>query len=219
MMAMRVGLYGGTFDPIHVGHLLVARAVRERLGLDRMVLIPTAQPPHKSPDDLTPAPHRLAMARLAVGDEAGIEVSDCETRRPGPSFTIDTVAQFRADLGRQAEIVWLIGSDSLRELPSWHRVEDLVDACRIVIAIRPGWESPDWMLLRTRLRADQIERLAAGMLSETPRIDISATDIRRRAADGLSIRWLVPEAVERYIVEHGLYGAKKGARSGVRSDG
>jgi nicotinate-nucleotide adenylyltransferase len=203
-MPVRVGLYGGTFDPIHVGHLIVARAARERLSLDRMILIPCSQPPHKSSDHVTEASHRLAMARLAVEGEAGLEVSDCEAHRSGPSYTIDTVSQFRAELGREAEIIWLIGSDTLRELSSWHRVGELADACRIVIAARPGWESPDWAALGAALRPDQIDRLRSNVL-DTPRIDVSATDIRRRVAAGLSIRWLAPASVEEYVFRHRLY--------------
>lgn len=205
-MIPRVGLYGGTFDPIHAGHLIVARAVRERLSLGRLILIPSAQPPHKSLHRVTDASHRLAMTRLAVEGQPGLEVSDCEIRRTGPSYTIDTVGRFRQELGPEAEMVWLIGADSLRELAGWHRVDELVGACRIVVAARPGWESPDLSPLRARLRPEQIEQLIAGRL-ETPRIDISSTDIRSRVACGLSIRWLVPEAVERYIFEHRLYGA------------
>jgi nicotinate-nucleotide adenylyltransferase len=203
-MAVRIGLYGGTFDPVHSGHLIIARAARERLSLDQMILIPSAHPPHKPIECLTEAAHRLAMVRLAVEGETGFEVSDCETRRSGLSYTIDTVAGFRAEVGPDAEIVWLIGSDSLRELAGWHRVEELADACRIVIAARPGWESPDLAPLAARLRPEQIERLRSNVL-DTPRIDISATEVRRRVAAGLSIRWLVPDAVAQYVAEHRLY--------------
>ncbi len=203
-MADRVGLLGGTFDPIHVGHLIVVRAARETLGLDRFVLIPSANPPHKLDNRVTPAEHRLEMVRLAVADEPGLEVSDCEIRRPGPSYTIDTIAEVRRNLGDQAEIVWLIGSDSLPELPSWHRAAELVDACRIVTAGRPGWERPDTQALAETLRQDQIDRLLADCI-ETPLIDISATDVRRRVSRGLSVRWLVPEAVRNHIHARKLY--------------
>ncbi len=208
----RVGLYGGTFDPIHVGHLIVARAVREQLELDRVVLIPSARPPHKQTTELTDASHRLAMARLAVKGEDGLEASDCEVKRTGPSYTIDTVTAFRERLGPQAEVIWLIGADTLGELSSWYRVEALADACRIVIAARPGWESPDPAALRDRLRDDQLDRLRSSLLA-TPRVDVSASDIRRRAAAGRSIRWLVPEPVRQYIADHALYGPGAGASS------
>ena len=207
-MAVRVGLYGGTFDPIHVGHLIVARAARERLGLDRMILIPSAHPPHKPSADLTDASHRVAMSKLAVEGESDLEVSDCEVRRTGPSYTIDTVAEFRDRFGPDADLIWLIGADTLGELAGWHRVEDLVDACRVVTLARPGWESPDIEPLRSRLSGEQIARLCDDHI-DTPRIDISATDIRRRLADGKSVRWLVPEPVHQYVVGHGLYGTSR----------
>lgn len=203
-MSQRVGLYGGTFDPIHVGHLIVARAVRERLELERVILIPSARPPHKPAVTLADAPHRLAMARLAVAHEPGLAVSDCELRRSGPSYTIDTVAEFRQSLGPDAEIVWIIGADTLGELASWHRVGELVDACRFVIAVRPGWETRDTSSLRGPLSDEQIDRLEASVI-ETPRIDVSATDVRQRIARGRSIRWLVPDSVRAYIAQHILY--------------
>lgn len=210
-MAARIGLYGGTFDPIHVGHLIVARAVRERLDLERVVLIPSARPPHKPRSALTDASHRLAMTQLAVEGEPDLDVSDCETRRDGPSYTIDTVAEFRERLGPEAEIVWVIGADSLAELASWYRVEALADACRMVIAARPGWDRPDLTPLHGTLREDQIASLKRDLI-ETPRIDVSATDVRRRVAEGLSIRWLVPESVRDYITEHGLYARPTATR-------
>ncbi len=203
-MPVRVGLYGGTFDPIHVGHLMVARAVREQLGLDRIILIPNARPPHKAPDHLTVISHRLAMTRLAAEDEPGFDISDCEARRNGPSFTIDTVDHFRTLLSSHTEIVWLIGSDSLRELAGWHRIEELVEACRIVTAVRPGWEAPDLAPLEERLSRPQVQRLLDNVLN-TPRIDVSSTEIRRRLAASMSIRWMVPSPVRYYIYEHGLY--------------
>jgi len=205
-MAIRVGLYGGTFDPIHVGHLIAARAARERLGLDRLIVIPSAHPPHKPVADLTDASHRVAMAKLAVEGESDFEVSDCEVRRTGPSYTIDTVGEFRRRFGPEADLIWLIGADTLGELAGWHRLEDLVEACRIVTLARPGWESPDVEPLRSRLSAAQIDRLCNDRI-DTPRIDVSATDIRRRLAEGKSVRWFVPEAVRQYIVGEGLYAA------------
>ncbi|MBN1347522.1 MAG: nicotinate (nicotinamide) nucleotide adenylyltransferase [Phycisphaerae bacterium] len=207
-MATRVGLYGGTFDPIHVGHLLVARAVRERLELDRLILIPSAHPPHKPVGRLTEAAHRLAMTKAAVDAEQGFEVSDCETKRSGPSYTIDTVAEYRRQLGGDAEIVWLIGSDTLQELAGWYRVAELVDACRFVVAPRPGCESPDLTSLGVALNPEQIDRLRGSFVG-APRIDVSATEIRRRVASGLSVRWMVPEPVRRYIVDHHLYTADR----------
>jgi len=203
-MGARVGLFGGTFNPVHVGHLIVARAVLEHLGLERMVLIPSANPPHKSPQAVAGAEDRLAMLRLAIADEPGFDLSACEIERPGPSYTIDTVAAFRREWGDKAELHWLIGSDSLSELASWHRVAELVGMCRIVTAARPGREVPDLSALGGRVGERQIQRLRDGILP-TPRIDISASEIRRRVRQGRSVRWLVPTAVAQYIDRRGLY--------------
>jgi len=203
-MAELVALYGGSFNPIHNGHLISARSVAEQLGAGRVVFIPSAKPPHKLNMDLASAEDRLEMVRLAIAGEPLFDVSDCELRRTGPSYTFDTVTQFRESLGAATPLAWIIGADSLPELASWYRVPELVDLCRIVTAARPGWEQPDLSPLAARLSRDQIERLKADVLV-TPRIDIAATDIRRRVCAGQSIRYLVPDAVRDFINARGLY--------------
>ena len=203
-MGAGIGLFGGTFNPVHIGHLTIARAVFEHLNLERMVLIPSANPPHKGPLGVADAEDRLAMLRLAVTDEPGFDISSCEIERPGPSYTIDTVITFRRELGDQADLHWLIGADSLSELASWHRVDELVGMCRIVTAARPGWESLDLSALAERVGEREVGRLRDGILP-TPRIDISASEVRRRVRGGQSVRWLVPTAVAQYIDRLGLY--------------
>lgn len=203
-MAQRIGLYGGSFNPIHNGHLIVARAVAEHLQLDRVFLLPSARPPHKGDRKLLDAPHRAAMVKLAIEDESLFEFSDFDLTRDGPSYTIDTVTHFGKLLGPHMELHWLIGADSLAELTTWHRISDLVDACRIVTAARSGWDTIDWAPLRTVLSDAQIAALQTGVL-QTPRIDISSTDIRRRVREGRSIRYLVPGAVQEYIETRALY--------------
>jgi nicotinate-nucleotide adenylyltransferase len=145
------------------------------------------------------------MVRLAIAGESGWEASDCELDRDGPSYTIDTLTQFRETFGVDTPLVWVIGADTLPELASWYRVEELVELCRIVTAARPGWEQPDLAPLRARLTDTQVRRLAGDVLN-TPRIDISATDIRHRVREGRSIRYLVPDAVGEYIARRRLYG-------------
>jgi len=203
-MAGRIGLFGGTFDPIHIGHLISARAVAERLGLDQLILIPSAKPPHKHAEVVAEATDRLEMVRLAIADEQAFELSDCEIRRAGPSYTIETVQQFRDRFGTEVELYWIIGADSLAELSVWHRIAEVAELCQIVTARRCGFESPDLSPLTDLLGPQQIKRLEAGLLS-TPLIDISATQIRRRVGKRLSIRWLVPPAVAEYIAQRGLY--------------
>ncbi len=203
-MTQSVGLYGGSFDPIHFGHLISARSLAEHFGLDRIVLIPSARPPHKPEVQLAGEEHRIAMVRAAVGDDPLFEVSDLEFHREGPSYTIDTVAAMQQTLGASVELSWIIGADSLPELPTWYCVADLVKRVRIITATRPGWQRPDCSTLAATVGLEHAKRLLANS-ALTPAIDISATDIRQRAASGLSIRYLVPAAVASYIHEHRLY--------------
>jgi len=204
-MARRVGLYGGSFNPIHVGHLIVARSVAERLDLERVILLPTSRPPHKRAGDLIAAEHRAAMVRLAIQGEAVFDYSDHDLTAAGPTYTVETVAHFGRELGEGTELHWIIGCDSLAELATWYRVGALVDSCRIVTAARPGWDASSALAsLAGKLDVDQIERVRAGVL-ETPEIDVSATDVRARLRAGSSIRYLVPDAVREYILAHRLY--------------
>ncbi len=212
MSTPNIALFGGTFDPIHCGHLIVARCVLERLSLDGVTFIPSANPPHKGLADLSDVAHRLAMVERAIDAEPGFACDDCEARRTGPSYTLDTVMHFRARLGPQATIHWIIGADSLAELESWHRVGELVDACNIVTVNRPGTsvgtsagdQRPDLSTFGRVLGEHHVAKLEHGIL-QAPHIDISATDIRRRVAAAQSIRYLVPEPVRQYIEDHQLY--------------
>jgi len=203
-MSQRVGLYGGSFDPVHHGHLIVARSVAEHLGLDRFYLLPSSRPPHKETNALTVANHRAAMVELAVAGEPVLAMSDAELKRHGPSYTIDTVHHFRETLEENAELFWLIGGDWLADLPTWRRAEELVDACSIVTAVRPGWSGFDRQRLVDVWGEPRAERLVGGIV-ETPMIDISSTDIRGRVRAGRSIRYLVPDSVADYIAAEGLY--------------
>lgn len=200
----RIGLYGGTFDPIHLGHLIVARSVLEQLPLDEVVFIPSANPPHKDHARLTDFAHRAEMVRLAIAGEPGFSLDDCENKRAGPSYTLDTVTEFQQRYGNAAEIHWIIGADSLPELVGWHRIRDLVDACQILTVSRPGWDKPDLRPLEKPLGSERLAKLRRGV-TETPRIDICSTDIRARVGAGLSIRFLVAESVRDYIESKGLF--------------
>ena len=203
-MSARIALYGGTFDPIHVGHLITARSVAEQLDVERVIFVPSASPPHKLDVPITPAEHRLEMVRLAIDGEPGFEVSDCEIRRTGPSYTFDTIMNFRRTVSADAMVYWFIGADSLAELASWHRIAELVRQCRIITASRPGFEQPDLSTLGARLTTDDLASIRDGILT-TPRIDVAATEIRRRVGEGVSIRFLVPESVREYVHDRCLY--------------
>jgi len=202
----RILLFGGSFDPIHHGHLIISRFVAEHLAAERVLLIPAAKPPHKPGRDLTPGEHRLAMCGLAVEGEPLFDVSDWELTQPGPNYTLNTVRHFAATLPRGTELFWLMGMDSLSELATWYHVSELVDACTIVTAARPGFEAGDLPDLARLLTHSQIERLRQHVIA-SPRIEISATDIRSRVRAGQSVRYLTPEPVASYIARHGLYAS------------
>jgi len=205
-MTTRVGLYGGSFDPIHFGHLIVVRSLAERLGLERVVFLPSARPPHKEDRTLAPAAERAEMVRLAIEGEPLFAFSDFDLTRAGPSYTIDTVTHFREQYGPAVELHWIVGADSLAELATWRRVGELVDVCRIVTAARTGCEPIDSLGadLRRALGDDRVAKLRAGVV-DTPVIDISSTDVRHRIRSGQSIRYLVPNAVADYIACRGVY--------------
>lgn len=196
-------LFGGTFDPIHHGHLIVARSARERLGVERVVLIPSASPPHKDARRITAFADRAAMCRLAVEGEKGFEVSEWEGAAPSPNYTLMTVKHFASE-APGVDLYWLLGLDSLNELPTWYRVSELADRCTLVTAMRPGHAQPNLEGLRAVLSDAQIRRIASHVLP-TPHVEISATEIRERVRGGLSVRYLVPEGVCGYIRAHGLY--------------
>jgi nicotinate-nucleotide adenylyltransferase len=193
--------FGGSFNPIHCAHLLCARAVAESLNFDKVCLIPTHQPPHKPVDDavLAPPEHRLAMCRLAIEGSDLFELDDLELHRQGRSYTIDTVRELRRR--GHADIHWLIGADMVEILPFWHESAALLAETRFVIVARPGWEM-EWDLLPPSYRFLKSNVVVA------PLLDISATGIRRRVAEGKSIDCLAPEKVARYIQEHNLYQAR-----------
>ncbi len=204
-MPERIGLYGGSFDPIHCGHLIVAREIGECLNLARVIFLPSARPPHKGEGDLAAPEHRSAMVELAIKEEPLFEFSDFDLDREGPSYTVETIAAFRRKFGPSSVLHWIIGADSLDDLTTWHQASDLVDACTIVTAARPGWETVDWEKLQAALGEARVTKLRAGAVA-TPAIEISSTDIRCRVHEGKSIRFMVPDCVRAYIEEHGLYG-------------
>jgi nicotinate-nucleotide adenylyltransferase len=197
---MRIGIVGGTFDPIHHGHLVAAEEVRSSLGLDRVLFVPVGTPPHKR-RPITPAADRVAMLAAAIADNPGFVVSRVEVDRPGPSYSVDTLAQLREEYGAATELFFVVGMDALSEMLSWHRPARLMELARIVAVTRPGFPSFDL----ARLEAAMPGAREAIQFVAVPELRISATDLRRRVATGRPIRYQVPSAVEAYIREHGLY--------------
>lgn len=193
---MRVGIFGGTFDPIHVGHLIVAETVRSDFPLDRVVFLPAALPPHKEAQDVTPAELRLRMCRAAIDGCTGFDVSDLEIRSGGVSYTIDIVYRMSAsEEWKKHELYLLLGMDSLVDLGTWKDPEALLRRIPVLVAGRPGSDASD---------ADP-SFLRSVTFVEAPMIDISSSEIRRRVREGRSIRHRVPDGVEALIREQGLY--------------
>ncbi len=200
---MKVGMLGGTFDPIHLGHLILAEQARAGLGLDRVLFVPAGQPWRKAGRQIAPVADRVAMVRAALGDDPYFELSLVESERAGPSYTADTLEALHEQLGDGVELFFILGQDALADLPNWRDPGRIVARARLVVAARAGWTPADLAAL---------ERVAPGIRERIdvvvmPRIDISSTDIRRRVTAADSIRFLVPPAVERYIAETGLYRA------------
>lgn len=194
---MRRLWFGGSFNPIHHGHLLGARAAAEAAGFDRVVLVPSALPPHKlGAKEMASAEHRLAMCRAAVEGDERFEVDDLELARTGPSYTVDTARQLRRR--GWTEVPWLIGADTVPMLPQWHESDALLAELTFVVMGRPGHDL-DWPSLPDKVRALR-DKVVSG-----PQIEISASDIRRRVATGRPIRYLTPPAVESYIRVNSLY--------------
>jgi nicotinate-nucleotide adenylyltransferase len=200
----RVGIFGGSFDPIHEAHLAVARAARDHARLDRVLVMVARIPPHKR-TTFAPAEDRLAMARLAIAGERGLEVSDLELRREGPSYTIDTVEEVRR-LIPGAEIALVIGSDSVMDLPKWREGARLVRETTVLVAPRPGSARARLAKLVPALGAEAVAGIEHGWLA-IPEMPISSTDLRARFARGDDVAGLVPDAVARYAREHRLYRA------------
>lgn len=198
---MKTGILGGTFDPIHSGHLLVAEEVSARLALDEVIFIPAGQPWLKAGNHISAAGHRLQMVKLAIAGKPHFHVSTIELERPGPTYSVDTIEQLRRQPGSADELYFIIGWDILLELPRWHQPQRLIDLCRPVAVPRVGWALPDLKKLEAAMPGIS-QRV---VLLDEPQIDISASIIRDRVAKGLSIAHLVPPAVEGYIMEKGLY--------------
>ena len=203
MAEQRIGLLGGTFDPIHFGHLLLAVHSYEKLRLDRVIFIPARLPPHKA-EPVVEAAHRLEMVRLAVAEDQRFLVCDCELGRTEASYTIETVRQLQSSLGSGTHLFWLIGSDMVADLPSWQKIAELVELIEIIVVSRPGSAGPEYCVLESALMVEQIKRLREHKI-DLPLIDISSTQIRKRIGAEQSVRYLLPRVVEEYIVQHKLY--------------
>ena len=198
---MNLGMLGGTFDPIHNGHLLIAEEAKTRLNLAVVFLVPAGHPWQKTDQHILPAEHRLQMVRLAIADKPYFKLAMLELERAGPTYTIDTITELRKQLDSKDELFFILGWDSIKRLPEWREADQLIRLCYLVAAPRPGYSRPDLKALEAHLPGIS-QRV---MLMEEPHVDISATEIRERVARGLSIHHLVPASVNKYIKKHKLY--------------
>lgn len=198
MTDRRIGLLGGTFDPIHLGHLIMAERAAEELDLDRVVFVPAQTPPHKLGQEILPSRHRVAMVRLAIQDNDRFTWSDLDLRSGKPSYTSELVTRV-ARLYPSSLVVFIAGSDSLRDFPTWHEPETILAHAALAIARRPGVTIDNAMLTSVPGLEERVS------FFHNPLIDISSSSIRERVRAGLSIRYLVPETVAAYIADHRLY--------------
>ena len=194
-MIERLGVFGGTFDPIHLAHLVLAEQAREQLRLDRILFVPASTPPHKIGRTLSPPKVRLEMVELAVAGHPQFAASDLEIRRSGPSYTVDTVRSVH-EKHPSAEIFLLLGGDSLLDFPTWREPREILEMATLGVMMREGSPRPPM------LEADLSSRL---VFVDAPLLPISGTDLRRRVSEHRSIRYLVPASVEAFINEEGLY--------------
>jgi nicotinate-nucleotide adenylyltransferase len=201
---MKIGVLGGTFDPVHVGHLIVADEVTARLGLAEVLFVPAGQPYLKVNTSILAAEHRIQMLSLAIADKPSFRLSTMEIERAGPTYTVDTIEELRRQLGAGDELFFILGWDNLLDLPRWHQPSGLILMCRLVAVPRVGCPVPDLGSLEAAIPGLS-QRV---IMLDKPEIDVSASVIRDRVRQGLAISHLVPEAVEKYIKEKGLYKGK-----------
>ncbi len=202
-MKDRIILFGGTFDPVHLGHTTVAAFAAEQIGAAEVVFIPAKRSPQKNVFPVAPGWSRVEMLSLALGGNAKFIVSSWELERPDPSYTVETVSMFAARYGPDVQLYWLVGADAVGDLARWHCVERVLDMCNLCVMYRAGYPEPDFGQLG-RLGAERVEKLGKHALA-TPLVDISSTEIRRKLAAGGDVSGLLSGAVLDYIEKNGLY--------------
>lgn len=198
----RVGLMGGTFDPIHYGHLVTAEEIRDKFNLEKVIFVPSGHPPHKIKRRVSEPEHRYLMTFLATAPNPFFEVSRVEIDRQGSTYTIDTIKQFKTEYGGEYEFYFITGADAILEILTWKDAEQLLGLCEFIAATRPGFNNNDikeQLLHISSMYGKQIHSV------EVPSLAISSTDIRQRMHDGRSIKYLLPESVEYYIKKCSLY--------------
>lgn len=194
-----IGIMGGTFDPVHYGHLIIAEESRIEFSLDKVIFVTAGDPPHKKDYLVSDARHRREMTLMAIASNPFFECSDIEMERRGPSYTVDTIERFRQTLGSEANLYFITGADAILEILTWHEPHRLRSMCKFIAATRPGYRLED---LKQRLPAEFMDQIT---FLEMPGVHISSTDLRERVRSGKSIKYMVPENVENYIYTNDLY--------------
>jgi nicotinate-nucleotide adenylyltransferase len=207
---LRIGIFGGSFDPIHCGHVRVAEAAVQTHRLDQLLLVPARRQPHKKQAPAAPDEDRMAMVRLVCTEHPGFIASDCELRRPAPSYTIDTLRQLQDQFGADHAWFLIVGSDSIRDLPQWRSIETLAQMCTLVVAARPEFALDTIDALEPCLGSATVQTIKAAAIRDTD-VQISSTQIRNRVAAGRRIEGLVPPCVGHYIIKNKLYRTPKKA--------
>ena len=199
-----VGIMGGTFDPIHFGHLVIAEGARVQFNLDEFLFVPSGSPPHKERESISPAAQRYRMTVLATQDNPHFHVSRLEVDRPGPSYAVDTVRTLRDLYTKETDLYFITGADAILQILSWKDVGDMISMCKLVAATRPGYSLDGLEEIILKVRKEHKKDFNVFCI-EVPALMISSTDIRNRVRNGLPIKYLLPDEVERYIIEGGLY--------------
>lgn len=199
----RIGVFGGTFDPVHLGHLVLAEQCRDQAALDQVLFVPAARPPHKTDHELTPFERRVEMLSLAIAGNSAFRIDELEKNRGGPSYSVDTLTELHHG-EPDAALFFLLGSDCLPDLAYWRQPQRIIELATLVIWERPGWRLWSLEELRQSLKLSAAAPLRH-LVARGPHVDIASRDLRARIATGRSIRYLVPRAVECYIETHRLY--------------
>lgn len=202
----RIGISGGTFDPIHYGHLIIAEHVRECFKLEKVIFIPSGMPPHKDLSRVTPAEHRFNMTNIAISTNRYFEASRIELERKGYTYTVDTLQQLRDMYGNEVELYFIIGADVVPDLLKWKDFKRVFELCEFVAVLRPWHDAEEFKFEIKHLQAEYGAKIN---IMRAPLIEISSTEIRERVMNGSSIKYLVPEGVESYIADNGLYRSVK----------
>jgi len=206
MSVKRIVLFGGSFDPVHLGHTTVASAAAQYIRAEKTIFIPAKRSPLKSFSPHASDIDRLEMLKLAIAGNEIFEASDCEIKRQSPSYTLDTVRKFQAACGGGGSIYWLIGADSIEELVHWHDIVELIDECNLAVMYRAGFDKPDFTGYQKLWGRERIEKLQRNIV-QTPLINISSTQVRKRLAAGQEVAQILHPTVVSYIRKHGLYKA------------